>query len=1043
MTDTSAGPIRLFVLGDARIETPVGVIEPTAELVFATALYLILERKEPVSRRKLERVLWPDAEEAVASHRLRQTLLKLRRAGLPVQGSAMRLSLDRVTVGVDYEQLVASAQNPPTDHGSLAVLPDYEPEVSREYSRWVESKRDIITGMITPTMLGVISQRRSRGDWAGVEYSASGLLRAAPYNEEATLALAEAHAMRGSKLESVRILDRYIGAVGKASSDLRIPATALRKRIVDRVPPPSSSTATVPMLERGGVMQHLGTLLRSARESRGCACVIRGDAGIGKTRLLTEFAAFAAIQGVASQRVQSRPSDPMRPLSLFIDLVPMLRTMRGAIGCSAETIAYLDRLTRRRAIDESSTTDHGDPQFRYSNVEGALFDLFDAIAEERMMLVQVEDIHFLDEASRSVLIHLIEWCSSRRVLFAFTTREMPGWLFHQVPGVVDIELRPLSDEGASTMIRSVLQSSGREMETDYRDWCVRVADGNPFFLQELAQQWAETGTKHTAPASISAVLEERISRLGPDALQLLQVCAALENYSTFDRIEAVLKHDPHLLLRSFNSLANSGMLHGEHLHDITQPYLLQPRHDLISAAALQRLTRPARAFLHRRVATVLQEQISSDDSSALLWDCAKHWQLAGDSSRALRLARSCGFHLLGLGLPDAAADAFEKAISFCSSPIETLDILRAQAQAYGQSSSWSSLLRIERLTRSLATQLGFPDESSHDDLELAAIRAQWKTDHDEEALRRLMICLESDRAVPDHRVKAGTMALMLQDVTCRHDEMPKTFAIVEGFANEAGVSKVAALEAELVYHTLCGSLATAVVAAENLLTIKRSKEDQGDVFRHLLNASVTYRTAGLFDQSVACLNEAVAIAQAHRLPKCLARALPMLAHLALERGLNAEAGKWLDEMTRLDLESDDAYVSLDTTSIRVRLAIARAEGTGDLKRLPQITPNSHPRVGQPHTYTLALHAAISLARGTTLTDAELSRFEQAHLRSRRCIAQAFGTYVLFVAMRRSGKSDRAQELVDAYHLTYRRETWAASELFAQLRHQLGNPGAAH
>ena len=77
MTDTSAGPIRLFVLGDARIETPVGVIEPTAELVFATALYLILERKEPVSRRKLERVLWPGAEKTVASHRLRQTLLKL------------------------------------------------------------------------------------------------------------------------------------------------------------------------------------------------------------------------------------------------------------------------------------------------------------------------------------------------------------------------------------------------------------------------------------------------------------------------------------------------------------------------------------------------------------------------------------------------------------------------------------------------------------------------------------------------------------------------------------------------------------------------------------------------------------------------------------------------------------------------------------------------------------------------------------------------------------------------------------------------------
>src|SRR5688572_763080 len=127
MTETMAGPVKLFVLGDARIETSVGEIEPTAELVFATALYLILERREPVSRRKLERILWPDADESVASHRLRQTLLKLRRIGFPVVGRAMRLSIDSVPVNVDYEHLIMAGQNPSMDHGSLAVLPDYEP----------------------------------------------------------------------------------------------------------------------------------------------------------------------------------------------------------------------------------------------------------------------------------------------------------------------------------------------------------------------------------------------------------------------------------------------------------------------------------------------------------------------------------------------------------------------------------------------------------------------------------------------------------------------------------------------------------------------------------------------------------------------------------------------------------------------------------------------------------------------------------------------------------------------------------------------------
>jgi two-component SAPR family response regulator len=116
MPDMSAGPIRLFVLGDARIETPVGEIEPTAELVFAAALYLILERKEPVSRRTLERILWPDADDSVASHRLRQTLLKLSKSGLKVHIiQSIDRKLDLVDVaeakGLKIDDIIAELES--------------------------------------------------------------------------------------------------------------------------------------------------------------------------------------------------------------------------------------------------------------------------------------------------------------------------------------------------------------------------------------------------------------------------------------------------------------------------------------------------------------------------------------------------------------------------------------------------------------------------------------------------------------------------------------------------------------------------------------------------------------------------------------------------------------------------------------------------------------------------------------------------------------------------------------------------------------------
>ena len=575
------------------------------------------------------------------------------------------------------------------------------------------------------------------------------------------------------------------------------------------------------------------------------------------------------------------------------------------------------------------------------------------------------------------------------------------------------------------------------MDAHYVEWCISVADGNPFFLEELAKQWLETGPIHQPPASISAVLEERISRLSAQSLHLLQACAALEDHSTFERIEKLLQYESHELLHAVNDLAEAGMLLGFDQVSNLKPFLLQPRHELIAVAALGRLTPPAKAFLHRLTATVLENQVRADQSTALLWDCAKHWQLAGDSARALQLARSSGIHLLEIGLPEAAAEALEKALGFCSTSGETLDILRAQAKAHDQSSSWAALLEVEQLVRSVMAQNSDTALPLHDDLELLALRARWKTNQDEDALRQLVACVSAPEATAEHRVRAGTIALMLQDLTGRQNDMPATFGIVDTLSKTATVNEVFSLEANLVFHTLCGNLDHAVRAADRLILLQREKEDQGDLFRHLLNASMTYRTVGDFDNSIGCISEAAAIARAHRLPKCSLRALPMLAHLALERGLNVEARHWYHQIQEITANSDDVFVNIDIESVEARLAIAEADRlTPPRLRAERESAAVRRHAHKGRTYTLALHAAIMLLREEALEPETLSQLEQAHLRSRRSLAQAFASYVLYAALTRAGHTRRAVDLLDEYHREHRRETWRADSLFEQTVSQL-------
>src|SRR5688572_17642882 len=235
MTNKSAGPIKLFVLGDARIETPTAVIEPTAELVFSASLLFLIGKREPIARTTMQQLLWPEVPIALASHRLRQTLLKARRLGIPVVASGTtRLSIGSTEVVRDFDTLLAApSADPSLEDFSLDLLPAFEPNFSQRYCEWLDSWKLTLAGPLTRVVLGLIARARVEGHWAAVEHHAKRLLHFAPFNEEATLALAESLAMRGDKLEAVRILDSYLGEVGRGPTDLRVSADLMRRRIAD------------------------------------------------------------------------------------------------------------------------------------------------------------------------------------------------------------------------------------------------------------------------------------------------------------------------------------------------------------------------------------------------------------------------------------------------------------------------------------------------------------------------------------------------------------------------------------------------------------------------------------------------------------------------------------------------------------------------------------------------------------------------------------------------------------------------------------------
>jgi DNA-binding SARP family transcriptional activator len=582
--------IALRALGTAEIDTGVSTITPSQEIVFAAALYLILEREHQVSRTQLASLLWPAVPERVRAHRLRQTILQLNKLGLSVRADRDSLSLSERDVQSDADSLSSAAGIKALDQRSLAFLPGYTPRFSEPMRDWLDSKRAAANAAATRILVEEMERSRQQADWARVEITAAKCLTLDEYNETAVLARAESAAMRGGKREAVSILDRYISEVGDAQSALRLPATLLRGRVVKLIRDiPSRANAEPAFVGREAEMQVLTESFARALAGTGSAAMLIGEAGIGKSRLSAELARFAELQGAVVQRANCRRTDVDRPLSLFVDVVPQLRELPGALGCAPETFTALKRLTEF-AQPLGGIVHPGDSEISFQSVRTALFDLLDSLADEGCLVMLIEDVQWLDNASAKILSQMIEWSRSKSIFFLLNARPVINGFGELAEGVQTmVTLGPLTRSASTALLRSIVPRQTQLSERDFISWCLAVAEGNPFFLQEVARHWVETDGKYEAPSSVTKVLDERLSRLSDGALQVLQTCAVLGDCSTIDRVEKLLGLQPHVLLAAIEELSKGVLLASQSDQADSPNNQLQPRHDFISSAAIGRL----------------------------------------------------------------------------------------------------------------------------------------------------------------------------------------------------------------------------------------------------------------------------------------------------------------------------------------------------------------------------------------------------------------------------------------------------------------------
>ncbi len=301
----------------------------------------------------------------------------------------------------------------------------------------------------------------------------------------------------------------------------------------------------------------LKELWGQARDGTLQLALISGEAGIGKTRLCAHLALHARAEGatVLYGRCDEDLGVPYQPwgqaLEHLVKEAPR-KVLEAHVGRHGGNLARLAPALRERLPDLPPARE-SDPETERYLLYAAAGDLLEGASEREPVLLILDDLHWADQPTLSLLRHLVTPARSMRTMVVGTYRDSDLAADHPLTALLADLHR---DQGGERMMLAGLDSedvlalmeaaAGQELDTDGQALAAEIARetaGNPFFAGELLRHLNESGaierqedgrwsvvgdlSELGLPQSVREVVTRRVERLGPDAGTALSAAAVI------------------------------------------------------------------------------------------------------------------------------------------------------------------------------------------------------------------------------------------------------------------------------------------------------------------------------------------------------------------------------------------------------------------------------------------------------------------------------------------------------------------------------------
>jgi class 3 adenylate cyclase len=452
--------------------------------------------------------------------------------------------------------------------------------------------------------------------------------------------------------------------------------------------------------------------LKRAEAGEATAIGVVAEPGIGKSRLYHELVQRWRGEGVEVFEAQGQAHGKSIP---FIPILQMLRAFFGIDDSDPEQAAREKIAGRALLLDPDFADDlpllfdflgvpdperpvpQMSPEARQRALADVLCRLVGNPARRKTLVLVIEDLHWIDEGSQTMLNGLIDGFAGTRTLGLVNYRPeyTPPWA--EDPCWQPIELEPLRREDTRELLRDL---AGEDPSLDGLDESIHErTGGNPFFVEEIVRELAECGNLvgergayHLAspiedagvPVTVQAVLAARIDRLDHDAKGLLQVASVLGKEVSAEALGMAAGLGTEALEPSLRGLIAGGFLFEAELYP---QRLLAFRHPLTREVAYGTQLAEQREATHAAAARALIELEPPDRHDELAALIADHQKQGGEPLEAARWSAR-GAYWAGHSRPHDALRLWHQAM-------ELADELDAEEEEVANLAIHSRLLQLQ------------------------------------------------------------------------------------------------------------------------------------------------------------------------------------------------------------------------------------------------------------------------------------------------------------------------------------------------------------